>query len=250
MSNSSQKVNMSRYTLKNVLSSEWDTTFMQDYSDTEIGKMYSLTKGNLSPFPGVAGACNFKVPHLKIPSHNLHVIYYNFPENGRKSTKVTKSACEKIYEYYNDEEVNYEDSLFIIINDVISESLEKSFDELNIRLQGELETSDLNETIINEMSENDIQLDKKHFRNVYVFDINNFTNNILEHRLVPPHRAIREKKEIESILEKCNCTMNQFPIIMKNDIMSKMLRLVNGDICEIVRKSDKAGTYLFYRICR
>ena len=114
----SQKINKSRYSLKQILSDEWDTSAIHDYSGQELDKIYSIPSANLSPFPGVAGACNFSLSHRKIPSHKLHIIYYNFPENGRKSSKVTKSACDKIEEYYTDESMNDEDSLFIIINDV------------------------------------------------------------------------------------------------------------------------------------
>ena len=243
----SQKINKSRYTLKNILSDEWDTSILQDYSDQEIDKIYSLPAANLSPFPGVAGACNVTFSHRKIPSHKLHIIYYNFPENGRKSSKVTKSSCDKIEEYYTDESINSEDSIFVIINDAISESLEKSFHELNVKLQG---TFEISETVQEEMIKNDILLEKRHFRNVYLFNIDNFTNNILEHRLVPPHKHIREKKKIDEVLEKCNCRVHQLPIILKSDIMSKMLRLTSGDLCEITRTSDKSGTYPFYRVCR
>tara|TARA_Y100001935_G_C17311314_1_gene516513 strand:+ start:2506 stop:3258 length:753 start_codon:yes stop_codon:yes gene_type:complete len=250
MGSLSQKVNLSRYSLKEILSEEWDTSTIQDYSEQEIDKIYSTPSSNLSSFPGVAAACNFTVSHQKIPSHKLHVIYYNFPENGKKSSKVTKSACDKIEEYYTDEDMNAEDSMFIIINDVISESLEKSFDELNIKLQGYLNSNGISESIQEEMEKNNIFLENKHFRNVHLFNIDNFTNNILKHRLVPPHKAIRERKEIEQILEVCNCTLQQLPIILKNDIMSKMLRLSTGDICEIIRKNDKCGTYPFYRVCR
>ena len=249
MSNS-QKVNRSRYSLKEILSDEWDISNIQDLSDQEIDKLYSLSSANLSSFPGVAGACNLTIKHNEIPSHTLHIIYYNFPENGRSSSKVTKSACDKIYEYYNNEEVNFEDSLFIIINDTISESLEKSFNELNIRVQSELELSDLSEDIQKEIKENNVDVEKKHFRNIHIFNINNFTNNILKHRLVPPHRAIRGKEEIKKILEQSNCNANQLPIILKRDIISKMLRLASGDICEITRSSDKCGSYPFYRICK
>ena len=249
MSNS-QKVNRSRYSLKEILSDEWDTSNIQDLSDQEIDKLYSLSSANLSSFPGVAGACNLSVKHQKIPSHTLHIIYYNFPENGRSSSKVTKSACDKIYEYYNNEEVNFEDSLFIIINDTISESLEKSFNELNIKFQSELELSGLSDNIQKEIEENNVDVEKKHFRNIHIFNIDNFTNNILKHRLVPQHRAIRGKEEIKKILEQCNCNANQLPIILKRDIISKMLRLASGDICEIIRSSDKCGPYPFYRVCK
>lgn len=248
--NRSQKINKTRYSLKEILSSEWDISTIQDYSDQEIEKLYTLNSGSLSYFPGVAGACNFKLSHQKIPSHKLHIIYYNFPENGRPSSKVTRSACDKIEEYYSTDEIGNEDSIFIIIDDNISESLNKSFDELNIRLQSSLTQSGLSETILSEMLENNISLESKYFKNVHIFNINNLTNNILKHRLVPPHKAIREKKEIEEILEKCNCQMNQLPIILKSDIISKILRLSSGDICEITRKSDKCGLFPFYRICR
>jgi DNA-directed RNA polymerase subunit H (RpoH/RPB5) len=250
MSNISQKVNKSRYSLKDILSNEWDTSSIKDYSEHEIDKLYSIPSANLSYFPGVAGVCNFSVDHKKIPSHKLHIIYYNFPENGKKSSKVTKSACDKLYEYYNTDEIDTNDSLFVIINEPISESLEKSCNSLNIRLQSELLSNGLSETIQGEMDKNNVNLETKHFRNVHIFNINNFTNNILKHRLVPEHKAIREMKSIEEILKKCNTNIDHLPIILKSDIMSKMLRLASGDICEITRSSDKCGSYPFYRVCK
>ena len=78
----SQKVNRSRYNLKDILSIEWDTSEIPDYSDQEMDKIYSLSSSNLSPFPGVAGACNFSLKHKYIPSYKLHIIYYNFPKMG------------------------------------------------------------------------------------------------------------------------------------------------------------------------
>ena len=250
MNTVSQKVNRSRYSLKEILSSEWDTSVIQDYSDQELDKIYSVPSANLSVIPGVAAACNITLSHLKIPSHKLHIIYYNFPENGKSSSKVTKSACDKITEYYNDEEVNSEDSMFVIINDAFSVSLEKSFQELNIKLQGDLNVMELSPSIQKEMKENNIDLEKKHFRNVHLFNIDNFTNNIFKHRLVPPQKAVRQKEEIQEILDNCNCKANQLPIILKTDIISKMLRLASGDICEITRESNTCGSYPFYRICR
>ena len=250
MSSIIQKVNSSRYNLKEILSSEWITDELPDLSDQEINKLYSLTSANLSPFPGVAGACNFSVRHKFIPSYKLHIIYYNFPENGRKSSKVTRSACDKVENYYNEGYINNDDSLFIIINDTVSKSLEKSFEDINIKLQGYYESSEIDGNIQNEMKENNYHLDKKHFRNVHLFTIDNFTNNIFNHRLVPEQKAIREKEKIQSILEECNCNLNQLPIILKDDIISKMLRLANGDICNILRNSDKCGVYPFYRVCK
>ena len=250
MSSIIQKVNRSRYNLKEILSSEWNTNEIPDLSDQEINKLYSLTSANLSPLPGVAGACNFSVKHKSLPSYNLHIIYYNFPESGKKSSKVTRSACDKIENYYNEGYIDKDDSLFIIVNDTLSVSLEKSFEDLNIKLQGDYESNSINENILKEMDENNYHLDKKHFRNVHLFTIDNFTNNIFKHRLVPEQHGIREKEEIQSILNECNCNLNQLPIILKNDIISKMLRLGPGDLCKVMRNSDKCGQYPFYRVCK
>ena len=100
------------------------------------------------------------------------------------------------------------------------------------------------------MEKNDFNLDKKHFRNIHLFNIDNFTNNILKHRLVPEHLVIRKKEEIQKILKECNCNLTQLPIILKNDIISKILRLAPGDLCKIIRNSDKCGEYPFYRVCK
>ena len=37
-----EKINRSRYTLKEILSNEWDTSLIPDYSDAEIEKMYLI----------------------------------------------------------------------------------------------------------------------------------------------------------------------------------------------------------------
>ena len=137
----------------------------------------------------------------------------------------------------------------MIINDYISESLQTSFDSLNVKLQNDLETIEFDENIIKEMQKNKFSLEKKHFRNVTIFNINNLTNNIMEHRLVPKQTVIRNKEDIKEILEESNCSAKQLPIILKHDIVSKYLRLSPGDICKVIRKSVKTGEYNFYRIC-
>ena len=89
-----QKVNSTRYTLKEILEEEWDVSSISDLSNQEIEKIYNIPSSKnstLSSF-GIAAACNFSLQHKFIPSHRLHIIYYNFPEIGRNSSKVTKSC--------------------------------------------------------------------------------------------------------------------------------------------------------------
>ena len=89
-----------------------------------------------------------------------------------------------------------------------------------------------------------------YFKNVSVINIDSITNNLLKHRLVPEHIPIRDKKSITEILDKCNVNINQLPIILKEDIMSKLTRLSPGDICKIKRKNLKSGENNFYRVCK
>jgi DNA-directed RNA polymerase subunit H (RpoH/RPB5) len=249
-----EKVNNSRYTLKDILSDEWDTSTIAELSRDEIEKMYTVPSAtsNLVAL-GNASGCNFSVKHKYVPSTRLHIIYYNFPEIGRKSSKVTKLVCDKVEAFYSTGMINYEDSVFIIINDAVSESLEKSFNDLNVRLMNELDSNTDTESmkqIKKEMIENDYVLQFKHFKNVHIFDINSLTNNLLKHRLVPEHKQIRDPQKIQEILDKCNCSLQQLPIILKNDPIAKFKRLATGDVCEITRNSVKCGNYPFYRVCK
>jgi len=243
------KINRTRYSLKEILSDEWDTSILPDLSNDEIKKMYGVQSSNGSPL-GVAAGCNFSFRNKYVPSHKLHVIYYNFPEIGKISSKITKSCADKIEALYKTELFELEDSIFVIIDAEVTESLTKSIHGLNLNLQNELASNELSNEIIDEMKKNDYSLEKRHFRNVHLFTINSLTNNLLNHRLVPKHTPIRNRASIEQILEKCNCTMNQLPIILKDDSIAKLIRLSPGDVCEIKRFSNQCGEYPYYRLCK
>ena len=252
------KINNSRYTFKKILSDEWDTTVISDYSPLEISKIYNdpnisnpYIKTYLSGF-----VCNIKLQHKLISNYNLHIIYYNFPESSLNVSKqkVTKSIADKIKKLYENEYLNSNDSIMAIINEPVSESIQKYIDNLNIEFQNDLEINGLNSDILEEFSKLNLTLNHdynlKHFKNVHILDIDSVTNNLLEHKLVPKHTPIRNKGEINKILDDCNANISQLPIILKNDIISKLIRLSPGDICEIKRIDDKCGEYNFYRICK
>ena len=244
-----EKVNRSRYTIKEILDDEWDVSTLADLSDKEIEIIYTVPSSknsSLSSF-GVASGCNFTLRHKYVPSHSLHVIYYNFPEIGRDSSKITKTVTDKIFNFYKSDLIHPDDNLFIIINDKVSQTLEAAFNTLNINLQNEGEIS---KEIKEEIKKSKINLHKRHFRNVHLFTINSFTNNLLKHRSVPEHTQIRDDNKIKEILETCNATKSQLPIILQSDIISKLKRLTIGDICEIKRNSSTCGEYPFYRICK
>jgi DNA-directed RNA polymerase subunit H (RpoH/RPB5) len=253
-----EKINRSRYVLKEILSNEWDTSVISDYSIQEIDKIYQgidISDQYIKSY-GNGFVCNIRLQHKEINNHYLHVIYFNFPELSPDASlvKVTKRNLEKVEQLYVEEYFNKNDSVIIVINEGVSESIQKSIDNLNIRFQNELNVLGLDEDTLKVLKEENIELNKeynlKHFKNVNILDINSLTNNLLKHRLVPEHKVIRNKEEIDEILSNCNATINQLPIILKNDIIAKLIRLVPGDVCEIKRINNKCGENKFYRVCK
>ena len=250
-----EKINKSRYTLKNILSNEWNTLIIQDYSLKEIDSIYSNNSG-LEQF-GYGFICNLKLSHKIIENYSLHIVYYKFPDLSPDSTssKVSKkSLIDNIIKLYEEEYFKSNDSVMIIINENISETIQKAIDNFNIEIQNDLELTGLNSEIMNDFKSKDIKLGKeynlKHFKNIQIIDINSLTNNLLEHNLVPKHEVIRNKEEINKILEDCNANISQLPIILKNDIISKLIRLSPGDLCKITRNNEKSGINYFYRVCK
>ena len=250
-----EKINKSRYTLKSILSNEWDTVSIQDYSLKELDSIYSNNSG-LEQY-GYGFICNLKLSHKIIENYSLHVVYYKFPDLSPDSTtsKVSKkSLVDNIKKLYDEEYFSSNDSVMIVINESVSETIQKAIDNLNIELQNDLELSGLNSDILDEFKSKDIKLGNeynlKHFKNIQILDINSLTNNLLEHDLVPKHEVIRNKTDINKILEDCNANISQLPIILKNDIISKLIRLSPGDLCKITRNNNKCGVNYFYRVCR
>ena len=250
-----EKINKSRYTLKNILSNEWDTIAIQDYSLKEIDSIYSNNSG-LEQY-GHGFICNLRLSHKIIENYSLHVIYYKFPDLSPDSitSKVSKkSLVDNIKKLYDEEYFKLNDSVIVVINESVSETIQKAIDNLNIEFQNELESTGLNLDIINGLKSKNIKLGNeynlKHFKNIQILDINSLTNNLLEHNLVPKHEVIRNKEDINKILEDCNANISQLPIILKNDIISKLIRLSPGDLCKITRNNNKCGINYFYRVCR
>ena len=144
--------------------------------------------------------------------------------------------------------------LNLIVDEKITESMENYISKLNIELQNDLSQTGLTKEISDELISlnmelnNDISL--RHFKNAYILNIDSLTNNLLKHSLIPEHKVIRDKKSIDEILNKCNANINQLPMILKTDIISKLKRITTGDICEITRSSLKCGKYPFYRVCK
>ena len=247
-----EKVYNTRIQLKKLLENEWNTDIIHDVSLKELEIMYSTQNENAY----INSGCNFTLTNLKIPSHKLHVIYYNFPELHRSGTKINKTCCDKLTSYYEKEgfDDDYlfekEDSLLIIINETVSESLAKNIEEMYLKGQDELMKYGISDDIQKEMKTNKFEMDKPYFRNIHIFHIDVLTIDLVSHRLVPKHEVIRDKGQIKQIFEGTKTNEYLLPVILRTDPIAKLKRLCPGNICKITRSSETCGENVYYRICK
>ncbi len=247
-----RKINQSRTNLKNYLDKEWKTDAIKDYSNQEIENIYKSSHNIKNGIHfGAASACNITLYHKDIPSHKLHIIYYNFPEIGYPSVKINKQCSDKIDNLYKEGIIEREDSLIIITLNPVSENLEKSINSLYDIGQEELIQNGLSENINKENEKlGEDKYNNQHFRNIHIYHLDTLSIDILQHVKVPKHEIIRNNKEIQKICEKCNCRKDQLPVIDRNDAVAKRLRIAVGDVCKITRVTLSAGETEYYRVCK
>jgi len=243
------KIYNSRNTLIKIYEKyEYDTSNIPNLSVKELKIMlneYKPIDQNIETFD-VGFSFNFKIPSKIIDGHNLHVIYYNFNDMLKKHSKINKNIVDKILKLYESEYIGENDSIILVINDKINETV--------TRLNYTTKTNILNnynipESILNQLNSKNINISKEYFRNITFLDIDTLQFNILEHELVPEHTPIYDKNKIKEILNQNNVTINQLPIISKNDPVAKLVRLVPGDICKINRINN-SGENIYYRLCK
>ena len=238
-----EQIVKSRKNLKDILSDEYDTSNLPIYDIEEMDKLYELETTKDNPFKfngnGKGSACNFTINHNKIPNHKLHIIYYNIQKQG--NTKLMKNTIiDRISKLYENDTFQSTDNVILIINESIKDTIKIINEDLNLHLK----------KYSKDKIENDIGYTEKHFGNVVIFDIKTLQYNILNHQNVPKHTIIRDDKDIQKILEICNCTIDQLPIISRDDPVSKLKLGNNGDIFKIFRKSKTCGENIYYRVCR
>lgn len=242
----------SRDQLKKILADEWDTSVIQDYSKIELEKIYNMNtpKSSVISSFGNASGCNITLSHRFIPSHQLHVIYYNFPEIGRNVPKITKQCGEKILTLYGDGIIKNDDSILMITLDKLTDNIENAILNINIQSQESLKKEGLSDEIIQENNKttNPYQYSLSHFKRINALHIYALTIDLQNHTFVPKHKCIRDKKYIKKLLADTNTTIKQLPIIKQTDIQAKLLRMSPGDLCEITRNTT-IGELITYRIC-
>jgi DNA-directed RNA polymerase subunit H len=70
--------------------------------------------------------------------------------------------------------------------------------------------------------------------------------DISKHSFVPKHIKLTEE-EVQEVLITYNISIKQLPSIKKSDPSIRELNAKPGDVIKIVRNSETAGEYPFYR---
>jgi len=247
------KIVKSRDVLRKHLTHEWDTSVIQNLSVKEMEKIYTAkaTTNDLFASLGQGIGCNVSLQNRFIPSHTLHIIYYNFPRLGEKPIKITKTCQDKISQLYISGMLLDEDSIIMILCNPISETVATAIENFNAAGQHLLSSQKLSEDIQkeNDSLSEDERYSMRHFRNIHLFYLDHLAIDITNHALVPVHECKRDTPTITKILEKCNATVDQIPVIKRTDPQAKLMRMSPGDLCEIKRPT-LAGEIITYRICQ
>ena len=82
---------------------------------------------------------------------------------------------------------------------------------------------------------------------IEIFSENELSYNVSKHCLVPKHRALM-KSELNDILLYYKCSLNNFPIILKTDPISRYYDFKRGQLIEVTRSSETNGIYKSYRL--
>lgn len=72
-------------------------------------------------------------------------------------------------------------------------------------------------------------------------------NESPKHSIVPTHTKMN-KQETEEFLKKYNIAKTQLPKILANDPAIAHMKLENGDIVMVERKSQTSDTSVYYRV--
>jgi len=69
---------------------------------------------------------------------------------------------------------------------------------------------------------------------------------ITNHLLVPKHIKVGEKEK-QNVFSTYSITFKELPKILKTDPTIKDMKIKQGDVIKIIRKSVTAGEFVFYR---
>lgn len=85
------------------------------------------------------------------------------------------------------------------------------------------------------------------YENTEIFLEKELMINIIDHVLVPKHELLSQD-EVQLFFEKYNVKKRNIPRILSTDPIARYYNMKPGDICRIIRPSEKSGYVPTYRI--
>jgi DNA-directed RNA polymerase I, II, and III subunit RPABC1 len=89
---------------------------------------------------------------------------------------------------------------------------------------------------------------RKYSDKLQLFHSKQLIFDITTHRKVPPHRILTNEEKT-AFLEKIRANPSHLPAIDSQDPMAKWIGARPGDIVEILRMSETAGSTPYWRVC-
>jgi DNA-directed RNA polymerase subunit H (RpoH/RPB5) len=101
--------------------------------------------------------------------------------------------------------------------------------------------------IVKEISKKALQYIMNNFTRTELFLEEELMINIIEHDLIPKHEVLSEE-EMKTFYVDFGCKKKNMPKMLHIDPMARYYNMKPGDVCRILRASDKCGLSPTYRL--
>lgn len=106
--------------------------------------------------------------------------------------------------------------------------------------------NDMKIVVVKEMAKKVKQYINTNYTDAEIFDEDELMINLVDHFFVPEH-ILLSKEVGRKVMAAYNCKKTDMPKIYNTDPVARYYGMQIGDICKIVRPSEKSGYAIYYR---
>lgn len=93
-------------------------------------------------------------------------------------------------------------------------------------------------------------VEKEMKKTIEFFDVSDLRFNVLKHYLVPKHEVVRNKPDVQAVLDAHGLrTSTHLPLILNSDPVARAIGARPGDLVKVTRFTKTAGEHIVYRSC-